>query len=177
MAIIDTSCRGCVIGADTLEEHQIKLQKQAEEVRWHDDPSLVTISCGTWTKHRSLGVIGLPCVLGGTHLWDKMRVVPGKVFCLLSKDSLKEDGAIIDMQADELRHAQQQITAPMPAGESDHYKLELVGSDQGFGVGRTGTLRSTPRTTPASPVTPSRVPVTCWKHMAPSCGHSLPRDP
>ena len=51
---------------------------------------------------------------------------------------------------------QQQIAAPISDGESGHNELDLAGIRKRFGEGRIGILRSTPRTTPASPVTISR---------------------
>ena len=41
-ATCDTDCGRCFIGADTLEDHQIKLGDFAHKMRWHEDPTPVT---------------------------------------------------------------------------------------------------------------------------------------
>ena len=88
-----------------------------------------------------------------------MHVIPGAVPCL-SMASLMRCG---DTQATELR-----LTHPL-------FKvLDLVGSGQGFGMGPSGTLRSTSQTPPSSPATHSTVLVTSWKQVVPRCGLSYP---
>ena len=75
-AIIDTGCGRCVIGALTLEAHQSVMGDQAKEIVWHNDTPSVVFYYGNGTKDRSMGVIDLPCVVGGQDMQIKMHVVP-----------------------------------------------------------------------------------------------------
>ena len=76
-AIIDTGCGRCVIGALTLEAHQSVMGDQAQEIVWHydtyDTPSVV-FYYGNGTKDRSMGVIDLPCVIGGQNMQETFLV-------------------------------------------------------------------------------------------------------
>ena len=101
-AIIDTSCGRCVIGALTLEACQSVMGDQAKEIVWHYDTPSVVFYYGNRTKDRSMGVIDLPCVVGGQDMQIKMHVVPGEVPCLLSKSWLKENGAVLNTSSEEL---------------------------------------------------------------------------
>ena len=81
-----------LLEALTLEAHQSVMGERAKEIVWqHDAPSVVFYD-GNGTKYRSMGVIDLPCVVGGQNMQIKMHVVPGEVPCLLSKGWLKENG-------------------------------------------------------------------------------------
>ena len=64
------------------------------------------------TKDRSMGVIDLPCVVGGQKMQIKMHVVPGEVPCQLSKGWLKESVAVLNALSEELVLTKKQITAP-----------------------------------------------------------------
>ena len=92
-------CGRCVIGAQTLEERRKKMGRDAEDVKWYEAPPTVTFHCGNGTTDHSLGVVDVPCVMGGKPIQITVRVVPGEVPCLLSKRWLKENGAIIDTHA------------------------------------------------------------------------------
>ena len=83
--IIDTGCGRCVIGALTLESHRSVMGDQAKEIAWHYDTPSVVFSYGNGTQDRSIGVVDLPCVVGGQNMQIKMHVVSGEVPCLLSK--------------------------------------------------------------------------------------------
>ena len=96
---------------------------------------------GNGTRDRNIGVIDLPCVVGGQNMQIKMHVVPGEVPCLLSKSWLKENGAVLDTSSEELLLTKKQITAPMSEGPSGHFELDLCSREKDFGEGRTGTLR------------------------------------
>ena len=158
-AIIDTGCLRCVIGAVT-----------------HDAPSVV-FHYGIGTTERSVGVIDLPCVVGGQNVQIRMHVFPGEVPCLLSKGWLKENGAVLDTASEEFVLTKKQITAPMTEGPSGHFELDLCPREKDFGEGRTGTLRPFPplcrsQISKDSPSTPLRALVTCWKIMIPRCSLS-----
>ena len=77
-AIIDTGCRRCVIGAVVMGDW-------AKEITWQPDAPSVVFNYGNGTKDRSMGVIDLPCVVGGQNMQIRMHVVPGEVPCMLSK--------------------------------------------------------------------------------------------
>ena len=139
-AIIDTGCGRCVIGALTLEAHQSVMGDQAKEIVWHYDTPSVVFYYGNGTKGRSMGVIDLPCVVGGQDMQIKMHVVPGEVPCLLSNSWLKENGAVLNTSSEELLLTKKQITAPMTEGPSGHFELDLCSREKDFGEGRTGTL-------------------------------------
>ena len=96
---------------------------------------------GNGTKERSIGVIDLPCVIGGQNMQIKMHVVPGEVPRLLSKGWLKENGAVLNTSSEELLLTKRQITTPMSEGPSGHFELDLCSRKKDFGEGRTGTLR------------------------------------
>ena len=96
---------------------------------------------GNGTKDRSIGVIDLPCVVGGQNMQIKMHVVPREVPCLLSKSWLKENGAVLNTSSEELLLTKKQITAPMSEGPSGHFELDLCSRGKDFGEGRTRTLR------------------------------------
>ena len=66
-SIIDTDCGRCVIGAQTLEEHLVKMGREAADVQWHEAPPAVTLCCGNGTKDHSLGVVDVPCDGWGVH--------------------------------------------------------------------------------------------------------------
>ena len=173
-AIIDTGCGRCVIGALTLEAHQSVMGDQAKEIVWHYDTPSEVFYPGNGTKDRSMGVIDLPCVVGGQDMQIRMHVVPGEVPCLLSKSWLKENGAVLNTSSEELLLTKKQITAPMSEGPSGHFELDLCSREKDFGEGRTGTLRpsstlSRSQDLRVSPSTPSRALVTCWKIMTPRC--------
>ena len=68
-----------------------------------------------------MGVIDLPCVVGGQNMQIKMDVVPGEVPCLFSKGWLKENGAVLNTSSEELVLTKKQITAPMTEGRSGHF--------------------------------------------------------
>ena len=112
-AIIDTGCGRCVIGALTLEAHQSVMGDQAKEIVWHYDTPSVVFYYGNGTKDRSMGVIDLPCVVGGQDMQIKMHGVPGELPCLLSKSWLKENGAVLNTSSEELLLTKKQITASM----------------------------------------------------------------
>ena len=76
-AIIDTGCGRCVIGAVTLEAHQSVMGDRAKETTWQHDAPSVVFYLGNGTKDLSLGVIDLPCVVGGQNMQIRMHVVPG----------------------------------------------------------------------------------------------------
>ena len=95
-AIIDTGCGRCVIGAVTLVAHQSVMGDRAKEITWQHDAPSVVVYHGNGTKDLSMGVIDLPCVVGGQNMQIKMHVVPGEVPCLLSKGWLKENGAVLN---------------------------------------------------------------------------------
>ena len=129
---------------------------------------------GNGTKDRSIGVIDLPCVVGGQNMQIKMHVVPGEVPCLLSKSWLKENGAVLNTSSEELLLTKKQITAPVSEGPSGHFELDLCSREKDFGEGRTGSLRPSSTLNRSqelrvSPSTPSRALVTCWKIMTPRC--------
>ena len=124
-AIIDTSCGRCVIGALTLEAHRSVMGDQAKENVWHYDTPSVVFYHGNGTKDRSVGVIDLPCVVGGQNMKIKMHVVPGAVPCLLSKTWLKENGAVLNTSSEELLLTKKQITALMSEDPSGHFELDL----------------------------------------------------
>ena len=173
-AIIDTGCGRCVIGALTLEAHQSVMGDQAKEIVWKYDTPFVVFYYGNGTKDRSMGVIDLPCVVGGQNMQIKMHVVPGEVPCLLSKSWLKENGAVLNTSSEELLLTKKQITTPMSEGPSGHFELDLCSREKDFGEGRTGTLRPSSTLNRSqnlrdSPSTPSRALVTCWKIMTPRC--------
>ena len=140
-AIIDTGCGRCVIGALTLEAHRSVMGDQAKEIVWHHDTPSVGFFYGNGTKDRSIGVIDLPCVVGGQNMQIKIHVVPGEVPCLLSKGWLKENGAVLNTSSEELLLTKKQITAPMSEVPSGHFELDLCSREKDFGEGRTGTLR------------------------------------
>ena len=122
---------------------------------------------------RSIGVIDLPCVVGGQNMQIKMHV-PEEVPCLLSKSWLKENGAVLNTSSEELLLTKKQITAPMSEGPSGHFELDLCSREKDFGEGRTGTMRPSSTLNRSqdlrfSPSTPSRALVTCWKIMTPRC--------
>ena len=147
---------------------------QAKEIVWHYDTPSVVFYYGNGTKDRSMGVIDLPCVVGGQDMQIKMHVVPGEVPCLLSKSWLKENGAVLNTSSEELLLTKKQITAPMSEGPSGHFELDLCSREKDFGEGRTGTLRPSSTLNRSqdlrvSPSTPSRALVTCWKIMTPRC--------
>ena len=158
-AVIDTDCGRCVIGraSDQAGKKRDGMKK----------PSPVILCDG---EDRSLGVIDLPCVKGGKRLWIPMHVVQGEVPSWLSKEWLRQHDAVIDTEAGELKRTQQQNTAPMSEGESGRHQLDLVEPSQDFRKGRARSLSSSPQTRLASPATPSRVLVACWKQMVPRCG-------
>ena len=131
-AIIDTGCGRCVIGALTLEAHQSVMGDQAKEIVWHSDTPSVVFYYGNGTKDRSMGVVDLPCVVGGHNMQIKMHVVPGKVPCLLSKNWLKENGAVLNTSSEELLLTKKQITAPMFEGPSGHFELDLCSREKDF---------------------------------------------
>ena len=173
-AIIDTGCGRCVIGALTLEAHQSVMGDQAKDIVWHHDAPSVVFYYGNGTKDRSIGIIDLPCVIGGQNMQIKMHVVPGEVPCLLSKGWLKENGAVLNTSSEELLLTKKQITTPMSEGPSGHFELDLCSRKKDFGEGRTGTLRPSSvlnrdQDSRVSPNTPSRALVTCWKVMTPRC--------
>ena len=130
-AIIDTGCGRCVIGALTLEARQSVMGDQAKEIVWHCDTPSVVFYDGNGTKDRSIGVIDLPCVVGGLNMQIKMHVVPGEVPFLLSKSWLKENGTVLNTSSEELLLTKKQITAPMSEGPSGHFELDLC-SREGF---------------------------------------------
>ena len=66
-AIIDTGCGRC---------HRSVMGDQAKEIVWHYDTPSVVFYYGNGTKDRSIGVIALPCVVGGQNMQIKMHVVP-----------------------------------------------------------------------------------------------------
>ena len=72
-AIIDTGCGRCVIGALTLEAHRSVMGHQAKEIVWHYDTPSVVFYYGNGTKDRSIGVVDLPCVVGGQNMQIKMH--------------------------------------------------------------------------------------------------------
>ena len=72
-AIIDTGCGRCVIGALTLEAHQSVMGDQAKDIVWHHDAPSVVFYYGNGTKDRSIGIIDLPCVIGGQNMQIKMQ--------------------------------------------------------------------------------------------------------
>ena len=173
-AINDTGCGRCIVGAVTLEAHQSVMGDLAKEIVWQHDAPSVVFYYGNGTKDRSMGVIDLPCVVGGQNMQIKMHVVPGEVPCLLSKGWLKENGAVLNTSSEELVLTKKQITAPMTEGPSGHFELDLCSREKAFGEGRTGTLRPSPtmyrsQELKDSPSTPSRALVTCWKIMTPRC--------
>ena len=122
-AIIDTGCGRCVLGAVTLEAHQSVIDR-AKEITWQHDAPSVVFYYGDGTKDRSMGVIDLPCVVGGQNMQIRVRVVQGEVPCLLSKGWLKENGAILNTSSEELVLTKKQITAPMTEGPSGHFVQE-----------------------------------------------------
>ena len=147
---------------------------QAKEIVWHYDTPSVVFENGNGTKDRSIGVIDLPCVVGGQNMQIKMHVVPEEVPCLLSKSWLKEDGAVLNTSSEEQLLTKKQITAPMSEGPSGHFELDVCSREKDFGKGRTGTLRPSctlnrSQDLRVSPSTPSRALVTCWKIMTPRC--------
>ena len=101
-AIIDTGCGRCVIGAVTLEAYQSVIGGRIKEITWQHDAPSVVFYYGKGTKDRIMGVIDLPCVVGGQNTQIRMHVVPGKVPCLLSKVWLKENGAVLNTSSEEL---------------------------------------------------------------------------
>ena len=114
---------------------------QAKEIVWHYDTPSVVFYYGNGTKDRNIGVIDLPCVVGGQNMQIKMHVVPGEVPCLLSKSWLKKNGAVLNTSSKELLLTKKQITAPLSEGPSGHFELDLCSREKDFGEGRTGTLR------------------------------------
>ena len=52
-------------GALTLEAHRSVMGDQGKEIVWHYDTPSVFCHYGNGTKDRSIGVIDLPCVVGG----------------------------------------------------------------------------------------------------------------
>ena len=111
LAIIDTGCGRCVIQAVMLEARQSVMGDRAKEITWQHDAPSVVFYYGNGTKDRSMGVIDLPCVVGGQNTQIKMHVVPGEVPCLLSKGWLKENGAVLNTSSEELVLTKKQITA------------------------------------------------------------------
>ena len=106
-AIIDTGCGRCVIGALTLEAHRSVMGDQAKEIVWHYDTPSVVFYYGNGTKDRSIGVIDLPCVVGGQNMQIKMHVVPGEVPCLAKQELVEREwccseylvrGAVVDKE-------------------------------------------------------------------------------
>ena len=165
----------CVsLGAVTLEGHQSVMGDRAKEfTRQPDAPSVVFYN-GNGTKDSSVGVLDLPCVVGGKHTQIRMHVVPGEAPCLLSKGWLKEHGAVLNASSAELVLRKKQITAPMTEGPSGHFELGLCPRERDFGRGRTGTVRPSPslcrrQKSKDSPSTPLRALVTRWKIMIPKC--------
>ena len=59
-----------------------------------------------------------------------MRVVPGEVPCLLSKDWLKENGAVLNTSSEELLLTKKLITAPVSDGPSGHFELDLCSREK-----------------------------------------------
>ena len=164
----------CVIGALTLEAHRSVMGDQAKETVWHYVTPSVVFYYGNGTKDRSIGVIDLPCVVGGQNMQIKMHVVPGEVPCLLNKSWLKENGAVLNTSSEVLLLTKKQITAPISEGPSGHFEIDLCSREKDFGEGRTGTLRLSSTMNRSqelkdSPSTPSRALVTCWKIMTPRC--------
>ena len=132
-AIIDTGCGGCVIGAATLEAHQSVMGDRAKEITWQTDAPSVVFYYGNGTKDRSVGVVDLPCVIGGQHMRIGMHVVPGEVPRLLGKGWLEEHGAVLNKSSEELVLTKKQITAPMSEGPSGHFELDLCSRErEGF---------------------------------------------
>ena len=85
-----------------------------------------------------MGVIDLPCVVGGQNMQIRMHVVPREVPCLLSKGWLKENGAVLNTSSEELVLTKKQITAQMTEGPSGHFEIDLCPREKDFGEGRTG---------------------------------------
>ena len=71
--------------------------------------SKMTSYYGNWRKDRTLGVVDVPCVIGGIPIQITMHVVLGEVPCLLSKARLKEDEADIDSRGAKLSNPRQRI--------------------------------------------------------------------
>ena len=143
---------------------------RAKEIVWQHAAPAVVFYYGNGTKDRSIGVIDLPCVVGGQNMQITMHVVPGEVPCLLSKGWLKENGAVLSTSSEELVLIKKQITAPMSEVPSGHFELDLCSREKDFGEGRTGTLRPSSTMNRNQdlknlPNTPSRGLVTCWKIM------------
>ena len=162
----------------TLEAHQSVMGDQAKEIVRHYDTPSVVFYFGNGTKDRSMGVIDLPCVVGGQNMQIKMHVVPGDVPCLLRKSWLKENGAVLNTSSEELLLTKKQITAPMSEGPSGHFELDLCSREKDFGEGRTGTLRPSStlnliQNLRVSPSTPSRALVTRRRR---SCTSSSPNS-
>ena len=119
----------------------------------------------TLEEHRiKMGrAVEVPCVMCGKPIVITMHGVPGEVPCLLSKTWLKEYRTITDAQAGLLKLTQSDVTTSLIECESGHYEIDLAGNKKCCGRGR--TVRSSVQDD--LPVTPSRVPVTCWAHKAP----------
>ena len=134
---------------------------QAKEIVWHYDTPSVVFYYGNGTKDRSMGVIDLPCVVGGQDMQIKMHVVPREVPCLLSKSWFKENGAVLNTSSEELLFDKETNHRPLSEGPSGHFELDLCSREKDFGEGRTGTLRPSSTLNQSqdlrfSPTTPSK---------------------
>ena len=101
----------CYWGTDAGSSSVRDGRSGKKEIVWHYDTPSVVFFYGNGTKDRSIGVIDLPCVVGGQNMQIKMHVVPREVPCLLSKSWLKENGAVLNTSSEELLLTKKQITA------------------------------------------------------------------
>ena len=155
------------IGALTLEAHQSVMGDQAKDIVWHHDASVLWFFYyGNGTKDRSIGIIDLPCVIGGSEHADQDACCSRERFpCLLSKSWLKENGAVLNTSSEELLLTKRQITHPYVwKDQVDILSLICVRERRILARGRTGNpeaivcAESGTKIRGFRPNTPSRAP-------------------
>ena len=84
----------------------------SKEITWQPDAPSVVFYCGDGTKDRGVGVIDLPCVVGGQNMQIRMHVVPGEFFLERCGSEYIIRGARVDKETNHM--------APMTEGPSGH---------------------------------------------------------
>lgn len=128
-AVIDTACTKTVCGKKWFEQYVDRLQEDQKKVI-KKKTSTKIFRFGDGAQVHSYMNATIPAQIGKTKCNIETEVVDVELPLLLSKDSLKKAGTILDMSNDKATMFQQPVELNYTS--TGHYCIDIVGNKQGI---------------------------------------------
>ena len=125
-ALLDSGCSSTVCGEDWLNVYVDTLTAEKKDSVLKS-PSQKVFKFGDGPKVHSLGRYRIPCVIAGKLCYLNLDKVPSRVPLLLSRDSMKKAGMILDMVNDKVTVFGENVD--LCCSNSGHYLLPLGDAD------------------------------------------------